>query len=213
VTGDFRARLLERLELASFTPGPDLVERLQAYYELLAIWNQKINLSGMDLTEPTAGALDRLLVEPVVASRHAAPGSRDIIDIGSGGGSPAIPFALAVPRPRLVMVESKVRKSVFLKEALRVVGMHDSEVITARFEDVAARAQFAETHDILTVRAVRVERAELNILQKFVRRGGQLFLFRRAAELVPAAEGLEASGTYPLVFSLESQLVVMKKSG
>ncbi len=38
-----------------------------------------------------------------------------MIDIGSGGGSPAIPFALALAGVRLLMVESKTRKSVFLR--------------------------------------------------------------------------------------------------
>ena len=45
-----------------------------------------------------------------------------MIDIGSGGGSPAIPLALAVPGLRLLMVESKTRKSVFLREAVRALG-------------------------------------------------------------------------------------------
>ena len=44
------------------------------------------------------------------------------MDIGSGGGSPAIPFKLAVPRLGLTMVEAKARKSAFLREAVRQLG-------------------------------------------------------------------------------------------
>ena len=36
------------------------------------------------------------------------------MDVGSGGGSPAIPLKLALPRLRLTMVEAKARKSAFL---------------------------------------------------------------------------------------------------
>ena len=42
-----------------------------------------------------------------------------LMDIGSGGGSPAIPLKLALPHLHLTMVEAKVRKSAFLREASR----------------------------------------------------------------------------------------------
>jgi 16S rRNA (guanine527-N7)-methyltransferase len=211
-TGALRPRLLERLALAGFTPSSQLVDRLEVYYQLLATWNRKINLSGMSLVEPTDEALDRLLVEPVVASRHAAPGAKRIIDIGSGGGSPAIPFALAVPGSQLLMVESKARKSVFLREALRALQMDGSDVATSRFEELVQTQDLVEAYDILTVRAVRVERDELHALRAFVRPGGQLLLFRRSGYLdFVAPPGLDLTGNYPLVEGLQSQLVVISK--
>jgi 16S rRNA (guanine527-N7)-methyltransferase len=211
IGSDLRPRLIERFEPTGFNPSPQLVERLEIYYNLLSTWNQKINLSGMSLREPTAEALDRLLVEPVVASRYAARGSKRIIDIGSGGGSPAIPFALALPDSQLLMVESKGRKSVFLKEALRALGMRGSDVATARFEELADHDSFAGAHDILTVRAVRVETEEVKLLQEFVRPGGQLLLFRRNTDAFAPPSGLELTSSHPLVPALESQLIVLTK--
>jgi 16S rRNA (guanine527-N7)-methyltransferase len=212
VTGDFRSRLGERFETANFDPPAQLVDRLAVYYELLATWNQKINLSGMSLAEPTPEALDRLLVEPVMASRYAAPGAKRIIDIGSGGGSPAIPFALALPGSQLLMVESKTRKSVFLREALRALEMHGSDVATTRFEELLERRPLLGANDILTVRAVRIETGELDALRQFVRPGGQLLLFRRNADVSFAEQlGLELTGAYPLIDALQSQLIVLTK--
>ena len=49
-------------------------------------------------------------------------------DIGSGGGSPAIPLKLARPTLPLPMVESKTRKAVFLREAVRALGLARREV-------------------------------------------------------------------------------------
>ena len=211
-TSGFRSRLVERFELAGFDPQPQLVDRLQVYYELLAAWNQKINLSGMSLGELTTEALDRLLVEPVVASRHAAPGARRVIDIGSGGGSPAIPFALAIPGSQLLMVESKTRKSVFLKEALRALQMHDSDVATSRFEDLLGSRSLLEAHDILTVRAVRIETADLVVVREFVRPGGQILLFQRNTDAgLALPTGLELTASHPLVEALQSQLSVVSK--
>jgi 16S rRNA (guanine527-N7)-methyltransferase len=177
---DFQDRLGRRARRAGVSLTPDLGSRLEAYYRLLAAWNQKINLTGLNLAEPTPDALDRLLVEPLVAARDVPTGVRRLIDIGSGGGSPAIPFALATPGAGLLMVESKTRKSVFLREAIRAVELANSDVATARFEELLARPDLHEAHDVLTIRAVRVETRVLIALQALVRPGGHLFLFRGA---------------------------------
>src|SRR5688572_23903117 len=137
-----------------------------------------------------------------------------MLDVGSGGGSPAIPIALAHPRLRVTMVESKTRKSVFLREAIRTVSLAGADVVTARFEELLARPELHEAHDLLTVRAVRIESRTLLTLQAFVKPGGQLFLFRGST----AAESSETvtpllvwRATYPLLESLRSRLVVLEK--
>ena len=211
---DFQDRLARRARRAGVSLPPDLGVRLEAYYRLLATWNQKINLSGLNLVEPTPDALDRLLIEPLVAAKHTPAGTKRVIDVGSGGGSPAIPFALATPGAGLLMVESKTRKSVFLREALRAVELANSDVATARFEELLARPDLHEAHDILTIRAVRVETRVLLTLQAFVRPGGQLFLFRGAVAADPSetvTPPLSWVATYPLIEPLRSRLVVLQK--
>jgi 16S rRNA (guanine527-N7)-methyltransferase len=214
VTGrEFQERLLRRARRAGVTVTSDLGVKLEVYYRLLATWNRKINLSGLDLTEPTPEALDRLLIEPLVAAKHAPSGSGlRLIDVGSGGGSPAIPFSLALPDARLLLVESKTRKSVFLREAVRAVDI-SAEVATARFEELLAKPELHEAHDVLTIRAVRVEGRVLMGLQAFVKPGGQLLLFRAAGSdpagmLTPP---LNWQATFPLIESLQSRLVVLTK--
>jgi 16S rRNA (guanine527-N7)-methyltransferase len=182
---EFQDRLQRRARRGGVSAPPELRAKLEAYYRLLATWNQKINLSGLDLTEPTPEAIDRLLVEPLVAAKHVPLDATRLIDIGSGGGSPAIPFALAIPGSRLVMVEAKTRKSVFLREAARAVGLRDAEVLTARYEELLSRPALHEAHDVLTIRAVRVEARVLMMLQTLVRPGGQLFLFRGVSGATP----------------------------
>jgi 16S rRNA (guanine527-N7)-methyltransferase len=209
---EFQNRLARRARGAGLAVPPELGGKLETYYRLLASWNRKINLTGMDLAEPTPEALDRLLIEPIVAARHVPAGVARMIDIGSGGGSPAIPFALAVPGLRLLMVESKTRKSVFLKEASRALEMQ-ADVLTSRFEALLARPELHEAHDLLTIRAVRVDPRLLMSLQAFVRPGGRIFLFRSTsgdtqAGLTPP---LSWVGTFPLVDSLQSRLVVISK--
>ena len=211
---EFQERLTRRARRAGATVPPALGAKLEAYYRLLATWNRKINLTGMDLTDPTPEALDRLLIEPIVAAKHASASAARVIDIGSGGGSPAIPFALAIPRARLLMVESKMRKSVFLKEATRVLEMDGSDVVTSRYEALLARPALHEAHDVLTVRAVRLEARVLMGLQAFVRPGGHLFLFQAAsgdAAITLLTPPLRWIATVPLVEDLHSRLILIRK--
>ena len=191
-----------------------MAERLEAYYRLLAAWNTKINLTGLKLAEISPDALDRLLIEPVVAAKYVPPGASRMLDVGSGGGSPAIPLALAVPNMRLLLVESKTRKSVFLREAVRALDLKDAEVAMARFEELLARPDLHEAHDLVTVRAVRIEARVLGTLQAFAKPGGQIFLFRGSGHADPSESVTPPLGwkaTYPLLESLRSRLVVLEK--
>ena len=214
-TRELHDRIVRRARRVGLTLSPRLSAGLETYYRLLATWNQKINLTGLNLSEPTPEALDRLLIEPIVAARHAPAGALRMIDVGSGGGSPAIPFALALPDVRLLMVESKTRKSVFLREVARALEMVHVDVATARYEELLARPDLHESHHLLTIRAVRTETRVLMSLQAFVRPGGQLFLFRSTSGDVPESltPPLAWLATYPLMESLRSRLVVLEKRG
>ena len=209
---DFQDRLADRAKRAGIAIPDSLGTKLETYYRLLAAWNRKINLTGMELSDGAPEAIDRLLVEPVAAARHASQGSR-IIDIGSGGGSPAIPFSLAVGAGSLLMVESKTRKSAFLKEAIRALEMTEAEVAASRFESLLSNPTLREAHDLLTLRAVRVDGKFLLSLQPFVKSEGRIFLFRGSRGvpdgLMPPLQWL---ATFPLIDSLQSKLVVLGKT-
>jgi len=211
ISREFQDRLHCQLHRAGVVASTDLATKLEVYYRLLATWNRKINLTGLNLTEAVPEAIDRLLVEPLVAARHVRPESRVMIDVGSGGGSPAIPFALSAGL-KLLMVESKGRKAVFLREAMRAVDIIDGDVATARFEELLGRPDLHEAHDLLTVRALRIEPHLLLTLQGFVKPGGELYLFRGPANSSETiTPPLISMATFPLVDSLGSRLIVLGK--
>lgn len=200
-------RLRRRARRARLPLGEDLPGRLWKYVELLFRWTVKINLTSLSLESPDE-AVDRLLIEPLVAARQLSPGAH-VIDIGSGGGSPAIPMSLARPGVRLVMVEAKARKSAFLREAVRHLGV-DATVETARFEELLTRPEFHEAFDVLTLRAVRTEPSTLMSLQAFVRPGGRILLFKSGPSSVPSAvPPLRVADQQPL--GPNSTLVILEK--
>lgn len=194
--------------------APEVADRLHAYFELLALWNQKINLTALPLRDAPDEAIDRLLIEPLVAARQLPTPDGSVVDIGSGGGSPAIPLKVVAPGISLRMVEAKTRKSVFLREVIRQLALTDAMVETARFEELLARPDLHEAADVLTLRAVRVEGRVLTSLQAFVRPGGRIFLFRGpSGQEVPAAlhPPLSWEATFPLLEWHRSRLIVLRK--
>jgi len=209
---EFKERLSRRARKAGITVPPALADRLWIYFQMLSKWNSKINLTGLALEEPTPEGIDRLFIEPLLAAAHGE-GARSLIDIGSGGGSPAVPLALALPGARLAMVEVKTRKSVFLREVARELGMDNTTVVTARHEALLADPSFHDAFDLLSVRAVRVEQRVFAALQAFVRPGGRLLHFRSASETAPLLPPpLQLVGAHALGEASRGQLLVIVKA-
>jgi len=208
---DFKSRLSRRSAKSGLFLPDDLSDRLIAYYDLLERWNRKINLTA--LGDPDQ-AIDRLLLEPLLAARHLPSPDARIMDVGSGGGSPAIPMKLASPLSPLTMVEVKARKSAFLREAIRTLGLTDTSVETSRYEELLARPELHEAFSVLSLRAVRVEIRTLVTLQAFIRPGGLMFMFRGpSGPKEPASmPPLSWVDTVPLVDTLQSRLTILRKS-
>jgi 16S rRNA (guanine527-N7)-methyltransferase len=207
---DSRTRLVRRAAKADLSLPDALADRLTAYLDLLLRWNRKINLTGF--ADPDE-AVDRLLIEPVLAARHVTGAGGRLLDIGSGGGSPAIPLYLALPDWDLVMVESKARKAAFLREAIRTLELKRALVETARFEELLARNGHGGTYSAISLRAVRVERSTLDVLAEFLSPDGLILLFRGSTgpAQIPAVEPLAWTGTYPLFDRLGSRLTVLRR--
>ncbi len=205
-------RLRQRAARVQLDVSGQLLEQLLSYVELLHRWNARVNLTSLDAGDD---GLDRLIVEPLAAARHVGSPAPRVIDIGSGGGSPAIPLRLALPGGSLLMVEAKARKAAFLREAVRHLGLADTVVEARRFEELAGRPSLQGAFDLLTLRAVRVDATVLCGLQTFLRGGADLFLFAGPrGDAPPAAVELPLvpHATHPLVPSLRSRLMVLRKA-
>jgi 16S rRNA (guanine527-N7)-methyltransferase len=210
---EFQQQLATQAGHANLSISTELADSLEAYFRVLAKWNDKINLTGLNLDGPDPIALDRLLIEPLVAARHVTTRPGRMIDLGSGGGSPAIPIALALAPVQLLMVESRSRKSVFLQEAARSLGMQDARVANSRYQALLADPSIREQFDLLTVRAVRVTSATLDEVQSFVRPHGWVLLFRSDDSYEPvSSSSLRTVGSYPLISSLRSHLDILEKT-
>jgi len=209
-TGGLCDRITARGRLAGVSVPAPLGAELARYLKLLLRWNERMNLTG--LTDDDAG-IDRLLVEPLVATRWLPAEPLRLVDIGSGGGSPAVPIRLMRPDVRLRMVESKSRKAAFLREAVRHLALTGARVEARRYEELVAGLDEEDRADVVTVRAVRLDEAGFRALAGLLADGGRLFLFdgQGAGREDGAAVGFEMEATFPLVESLQSRLSIWLK--
>jgi 16S rRNA (guanine527-N7)-methyltransferase len=201
---EFRDRLARRARRAKAPLTLAMLGPLEAYFRVLAQWNATINLTALPLDAPTDETFDRLLIEALAAAPHLVSGERHAsdpmiwVDLGSGGGSPAIPMRIARPDVRLTMIESKTRKAAFLREAVRAVGLSGASVVNARFEDAAQTVEHAGTADIVTVRAVKADASLFETAARLLKPTGRLLMFRPAHDPSPDPPGFARVSTVQL---------------
>ena len=205
---DTATRLLRRAERLGVDLGSDQAGQLSAYYDLLQRWNRTVNLTSLDDGEE---ALDRLLIEPVLAARHL-PSTGVLLDVGSGGGSPALPLRISLPALQLVMVESKTRKAAFLREATRTIGLEGVRVEAKRLEELLSDASLHEAAGAISVRAVRLDKRLLARLLAFSSPQGSLYLFTGPGVGAPGVDRPWVfDAEFPLVATLGSRLLRFRK--
>lgn len=203
------SRIVERASIADLSVSNELAESLALYLETLRRWNRRINLTALALNPVSDAALDRLVVEPLVAARHIRPTDRIALDIGSGGGSPALPIKLAAPWLTIVLVEARARKAAFLREAARALALDGVRVETERFGQSLAFADLCGAVDVVTVRGVRIDADLFRGIREVIHSRGRLFWFggadlKCAAEPGPVPEWLrlETVSRAPFSFTL-----------
>src|ERR1700737_1021726 len=134
-------------EIANAIFGPRL-ELAKRYAELLADAGVEWGLLGPHEIDRI---WERHLLNCGVVAELLEPGER-VADIGSGAGLPGLALAIAKPGLRVVLIESLLRRTEFLRMAVAGLGL-DVEVVRGRAEDVAVR-QSVGGFDVVASRAV-----------------------------------------------------------
>jgi 16S rRNA (guanine527-N7)-methyltransferase len=129
------------------------IEQFQTYYEVLAEWNQRFNLTAIvDYQEvQIKHFLDSLTVCLAVTANISVA---RVMDVGSGAGLPGIPLKIVWPQIRLTLLESVGKKTTFLSHLVNKLSLESVEVITGRAEEVAHLSSCREQFDVTVSRGV-----------------------------------------------------------
>ena len=107
------------------------IHKQALYLELLLEANKNISLTGIKNAKEAVikHTIDSLSVSSAIEGEK-------IVDIGSGGGTPGIPLAIANPEKKFYLVDSVLKKIKFLDEAVKVLELNNIETICDRGENV-----------------------------------------------------------------------------
>lgn len=166
-------------------------EKFEKYYSLLTEYNAKFNLTA--ITDKN-DVIIKHFIDSLLCIKKIGGGN--LLDIGSGGGFPAIPIKIMKGDINLTMLEATGKKCEFLKVVIGELGLKNVSVVNGRAEDYAKKQGFRESFDFCTARAV----ARLSTLSEyalpFVKKGGTFIAFKGDAleELKEAENAINVLG-------------------
>jgi 16S rRNA (guanine527-N7)-methyltransferase len=122
-------------------------QQLLDYVALLQKWNKTYSITAITAADKMISyhVLDSLTLLP----RLAGAATQKLLDVGSGGGMPGIPLAIARPDLAITLLDSNQKKTSFLRQAILELGLKNVTVETCRVEHCTALAHF----DVITSRA------------------------------------------------------------
>lgn len=144
--------------------------KVQQYAHLLLDWNRSINLTGAQTIEDVEALID----DAGALIEASWEGISRVIDIGSGGGLPAIPLAVAMPNVQFTLLEANARKCAFLEHVAGTLGLTNVAVAPGRAEELGHQPALREQYDRAISRAAARPEVLLELALPFVRPGGDL---------------------------------------
>lgn len=167
--------LADEMELARLLPAryPAMAE---AYVRLLLEANERLNLTRVVAPVEVARLhlLDALTALPLLD----AAGAVRVIDLGSGGGVPAIPLALARPEVAWVLVDSVRKKAAMLESFVEGLELRNVGVVAERAEVLGRDASHRERYDLVTARACAALPVLAELALPLARVGGTLLAWK-----------------------------------
>jgi len=148
------------------------------HVRLLMAWNGAINLSGIRIPELIARdqVLDSLTALPLLRRF----GVEEFLDIGSGGGFPGLPLAVALEARRVLLVESVGKKARFLATVVEATGLGDRVAVAAtRAETLAADPRHRGSWQAVVARAVADMSELAELAMPLLQVGGLLLAWKK----------------------------------
>jgi len=178
---------------------------LERYHALLADWNQRMNLTAITEAEEVYEKhfLDCLCLVPLVKD------AKTLVDVGSGAGFPAIPLAIALGNLQVTMVEPIGKRTVFLNEVVKQLGLKNTKVVNERAEEFADRKL---RYDVATARAVAALPILLELCTPLVKVGGQVIAMKGSSGMEELDTAKHASEVLNLIVK-EIQKEVLPGAG
>ncbi len=132
------------------------------------------------------------------------------LDLGSGGGFPGVPLALALPDCNFTLIDSVGRKVEFVNQAISALELKNAHAVKSRSEDWA-RTEGFERYDLVTARAVAPLSVLAELASPLLREGGHLVAWKGDPE--PDSEAVIADNHEKLAMTIDRQEIITPYEG
>jgi 16S rRNA (guanine527-N7)-methyltransferase len=118
--------------------SPETAGKIQVYCKLLEFWNKRINLTGI----PIPQWLDKIISESAVLTTLVpqpdpiSQSSPMWMDMGTGAGIPGLIIASMLPKQKIILVDSRRKKTDFIQHAISEMRLNNTDVINERLENI-----------------------------------------------------------------------------
>ncbi len=171
------------------------VEQFMVYYEMLAEWNQVMNLTA--ITEYNAVLKKHFIDSLSLCKAYDTSKNISCIDVGTGAGFPGLALKIAYPNMKVTLLDSLQKRIQFLDAVIQKLELTGIETIHGRAEDYAKPGMLREKFDLSVSRAV----ANLSTLSEyclpFVKKGGYFISYKSekiAEEMEEAVNAISILG-------------------
>ena len=184
---------IEGLSQLGLNLSEETIEKEICFLDELLRWNQQINLTSIRNRDEAIEKhlLDSLLLLPYLK------GAKRLLDMGSGGGLPGIPLAIAEPALQVVSVDSVGKKINFQKHIKRLLKLNNLTAIQSRIENLLQVDPAQEKYDLVVSRAFSSLDTSIHHADQWLKPGGRLLAMKGPEgreELAAASEVVEQYG-------------------
>ena len=200
-----KAYILEELTAVGVSVDKAKAEQLLSYYELLVERNRVMNLTRIT---DFADAVQKHFADSLSIVRILDLNSvNSVLDVGTGGGFPGVPLKICFPHLTVTLLDSVRKKTSFVNDVIRELGLTGACALHSRAEDLAADGNYRGRFDVCVSRAV----ANLSTLSEycmpFVKKNGVFIAYKSGEsedEIAAAANAIQTlGGTRTDVFNYE----------
>src|SRR5258707_9493561 len=177
---------IEGLRLLGLRVTERQLDQFLRYQQELLDWNTRINLTA--ITDPEEVLL-RHFLDSLSLLLVYDRAETCLLDIGTGAGFPGLPLKIVRPQWQVVLLEATGKKVAFLQHIIEALQLQDVVALHGRAEELAHKAGYRASFDVVTARAVASLPMLLEYAAPFCRVGGQIILPKKGNLVEELAQG------------------------